>query len=110
MHCHILAHEDLGAMGWMDVIGGTPPPTFPVNGDINRPYSAYYQINVLGDANDDGVLDFGDIEPFVLALFDPKAYMAMYPGVDLLLRLDINGDGSLDFGDIEPFVDLLFGN
>ena len=28
-HCHILAHEDQGAMGWMDVIGGRPPPLFP---------------------------------------------------------------------------------
>ena len=28
-HCHILAHEDQGAMGWMDVIGGRPPPVFP---------------------------------------------------------------------------------
>ena len=29
MHCHILAHEDQGAMGWTDVLGGTPPPAFP---------------------------------------------------------------------------------
>ncbi len=29
MHCHILEHEDQGAMGWADVVGGTPPPTFP---------------------------------------------------------------------------------
>jgi hypothetical protein len=31
-HCHILAHEDQGAMGWMDVIGGRPPPEFPGDG------------------------------------------------------------------------------
>ncbi len=29
MHCHILSHEDQGAMGWMDVIGGLAPPQFP---------------------------------------------------------------------------------
>lgn len=29
MHCHILEHEDQGAMGWMDVIGGLAPPAFP---------------------------------------------------------------------------------
>lgn len=29
MHCHILDHEDQGAMGWTDVIGGSPPPSFP---------------------------------------------------------------------------------
>jgi len=29
MHCHILDHEDQGAMGWTDVIGGFGPPSFP---------------------------------------------------------------------------------
>jgi FtsP/CotA-like multicopper oxidase with cupredoxin domain len=29
MHCHILLHEDEGAMGWADVQGGSPPPAFP---------------------------------------------------------------------------------
>jgi FtsP/CotA-like multicopper oxidase with cupredoxin domain len=33
MHCHILLHEDEGAMGWADIIGGFGPPTFP---DINQ--------------------------------------------------------------------------
>ena len=30
-HCHILDHEDQGAMGWMDVIGGTPAPSYPTD-------------------------------------------------------------------------------
>lgn len=29
MHCHILDHEDQGAMGWSDVMGGLAPPAFP---------------------------------------------------------------------------------
>jgi len=29
MHCHVLEHEDQGAMGWVDVVGGMGPPTFP---------------------------------------------------------------------------------
>ena len=29
MHCHILEHEDQGAMTYMEVDGGTPPPTYP---------------------------------------------------------------------------------
>jgi FtsP/CotA-like multicopper oxidase with cupredoxin domain len=29
MHCHILQHEDQGAMGWTNVIGGSAPPSFP---------------------------------------------------------------------------------
>ena len=63
-----------------------------------------------GDMNDDGSFDFGDIEPFVLALFDRQAYEGLYPGVDPVERGDFNNDGVLDFGDIEPFVDALFGN
>ncbi len=37
LHCHILSHEDRGAMGWLDVLGGGAPPTFPDN-----TYSEYY--------------------------------------------------------------------
>jgi FtsP/CotA-like multicopper oxidase with cupredoxin domain len=44
MHCHILEHEDQGAMGWADVLGGLPPPTFPADGDILLPYSEYYAL------------------------------------------------------------------
>jgi len=40
LHCHILSHEDRGAMGWLDVDGGTGPPTFPDN-----TYSAYYVLD-----------------------------------------------------------------
>ncbi len=40
MHCHILGHEDRGAMGWVDVIGGTPPPTFPAG----HGYADYYPL------------------------------------------------------------------
>ena len=32
MHCHILDHEDQGAMGWTDVIGGFGPPAYPAAG------------------------------------------------------------------------------
>jgi FtsP/CotA-like multicopper oxidase with cupredoxin domain len=41
MHCHILAHEDEGAMTWMDVVGGAPPPAFP----DGQGYSAYYALS-----------------------------------------------------------------
>ena len=48
MHCHILAHEDQGAMAWMDVIGGVAPPTLPAG------FSEYYTLGattpVCGDA------------------------------------------------------------
>lgn len=51
MHCHILEHEDMGAMGWMKVIGGTPPPSFPINGAIGSPYAAYYSVGGTGGGN-----------------------------------------------------------
>ncbi len=60
----------------------------------------------LGDLNCDGATDFGDINPFVLALTDPGAYAAAYPGCPLARR-DINGDGVFGFADINPFVLLL---
>ncbi len=59
-----------------------------------------------GDVNCDGVVDFGDINPFILALSNPATYAAMYPGCPLENR-DINGDGVCNFGDINPFIALL---
>ena len=61
----------------------------------------------IGDLNCDGAADFGDINPFVLALSNPAAYAAAYPGC--VGTGDINGDGSTDFADINPFVTLLSG-
>lgn len=45
-HCHILQHEDQGAMGWMDVIGGRAPPEFPVDDNVN-----FYESFQFGDTN-----------------------------------------------------------
>lgn len=59
-----------------------------------------------GDTNCDGVVDFGDINPFVMALSDPAHYIETYPGCPLT-SADIEGDGTVDFGDINPFVALL---
>ena len=39
-HCHILQHEDQGAMGWMQVNGGRLPPDFP-NDEL---FSAHYPL------------------------------------------------------------------
>lgn len=45
MHCHILAHEDQGAMGWTNIIGGIPAPSFPIDNDLGVTYSEYYAFN-----------------------------------------------------------------
>jgi hypothetical protein len=63
---------------------------------------------VLGDMNCDGVVDFDDINPFVLALSNPNAWQAAYPEC-YLLNGDCNGDGVVDFDDINPFVAILSG-
>ncbi|MDH5446397.1 MAG: multicopper oxidase domain-containing protein [Gammaproteobacteria bacterium] len=42
MHCHILDHEDQGAMTYANVLGGAEPPTFPA--DPNRSFAIRYPI------------------------------------------------------------------
>ncbi len=59
-----------------------------------------------GDLDCDGDVDFDDINPFVLALSDPAAYQAQFPGC-LWLNGDCDGDGDVDFDDINVFVALL---
>jgi hypothetical protein len=61
-----------------------------------------------GDLNCDGVVDFDDINPLVLALSDPAGYHAAYPACNIL-NGDCNGDGFVDFDDINSFVALLSG-
>ena len=62
-----------------------------------------------GDLNCDGVVNFGDIDPFVLALTDATGYAAAYPACHHL-NADINDDGVVNFGDIDPFVGLITGS
>ncbi|MEW6199966.1 MAG: M14 family zinc carboxypeptidase [Planctomycetota bacterium] len=61
-----------------------------------------------GDLNCDGHVDFGDINPFVLALTNPASYAATFPNCNIM-NGDVNKDGLVDFGDINPFVRLLTG-
>jgi hypothetical protein len=59
-----------------------------------------------GDVNCDGVVDFADINVFVLRLSDLAQYQAQYPDCPDA-NGDINGDGTVDFMDINPFAALL---
>ena len=61
-----------------------------------------------GDLNCDGVVDFGDINPFVLVLSDPAGYAAQFPRC-MQINGDCNADGRVDFGDINAFVRMLTG-
>ncbi len=68
---------------------------------------ALYTPPAPGDVNCDGVMDAGDIEPFITALLDRAAYESRWPHCDAA-RADLNGDGAVDAFDIEPFIALLF--
>ena len=52
---------------------------------------------LLGDANQDGAVDFLDISPFI----------ALLSNGDFLAEADIDGSGVVDFLDIGPFIALL---
>ncbi len=60
-----------------------------------------------GDLNCDGVVDFFDIDPFLLALFDASAFAAAHPQCDLA-NADLSLNGIVDFFDIDPFLTCLF--
>jgi len=60
----------------------------------------------IGDMNCDGKLDFGDINPFVLALTNQSGYETAFPECRHR-NADCNADGHVDFGDINSFVSLL---
>ena len=62
-----------------------------------------------GDMNCDGVVNFGDINPFVQVLSSPAAWQATYEDCNIL-NADTNGDGEINFADINPFVALLMGS
>ncbi len=55
-----------------------------------------------GDMNDDGVVDFADVEGFVGVLLGNPTPPGIIPD-----RADMDGDGDEDGQDIQPFVDAL---
>jgi YD repeat-containing protein len=61
-----------------------------------------------GDINCDCIIDFNDINPFILALSSPETYALVYPDCNIL-NADCNGDGVVNFDDINPFVAILSG-
>jgi hypothetical protein len=61
---------------------------------------------VLGDINCSGAVTHADVDPFVLALIDPAAYVQQFPTCSLTLA-DVNDDGAVDALDIASFVALL---
>jgi formylglycine-generating enzyme required for sulfatase activity len=80
------------------LVGGVAGPSGELLND-----TWHLVIPPVGDMNCDGVVDFKDINPFVLAIQSKPLYEAAYPGCDWR-NGDCNGDGWVDFRDINCFV------
>ena len=63
---------------------------------------------LAGDLNCDRSVNYGDINPFVLALGDAARYQVEFPGCNWI-NADCNGDGQVNYADINAFVALLSG-
>lgn len=103
--------RDVAANLALDGEIGTGPAAFP-SGDGLPGGAASWTFTVVpadlvGDMNCDGLIDFFDIDGFLLALFDPAGYAAAYPGCELA-HADLDADGVVSFFDIDPFLALLF--
>lgn len=71
--------------------------------DPSQPFPMIFAIAdcQTGDINDDGNVDFGDINPFIRVLGGPADAT-----VEERCAADIDLDGWVDFGDINPFIRL----
>lgn len=86
------------------------PPRPTSNGEADFGFRTFVDDSPpgrLGDLNCDGSIDALDIEPFLVALFEPENYPQRFPDCDINLA-DINGDGEINALDIEPFLGVLF--
>ena len=64
---------------------------------------------LLGDLDDSGGVDTGDVATFFQALVDPDQFEIDHPTVDAAVVGNINGDGLFDLGDIALFSGLFGG-
>lgn len=102
-------HAFSGGRAWYTAMGH-PPETYLDPG---------FRAHLLGgirwaagwvrpaDTNCDGSVDFFDVDPFLLALFDPLAYEIAFPECERR-SADVSADGRVDFFDIDPFLTCLF--
>ena len=83
--------------------------------DISNPLSPALIGNVMqcdplynerGDVNCDGLRNFNDIDPFILALSLPVQYEQLYPQC-FAGYADMNQDGLITPDDIDPFIGVL---
>ncbi|MFO0839930.1 MAG: hypothetical protein U1D55_15570 [Phycisphaerae bacterium] len=78
----------------------------------NSPAAHLWEItSCRGDMNNDGDVNTLDYVPFGLALVDPAAYAAQYPGLDgsRVYHGDCNCDGVFNAADTNRLVELVAG-
>jgi hypothetical protein len=108
------AQTDGAIVAWGDNGAGQCNVPAPNSGFVAVAAGGQHSLGLkahTGDVNCDGVVDIGDINPFVQYLSNSSAWKATYPRC-APLNGDINGDGTYgqwSFGDINPFVTLLSG-
>ncbi len=101
--------DDTAYCSWPSIAtdpSGNPHITYNGASNTVLRYARWGPAIISGDLNCDGCVNFGDINPFVLALTNAAKYAATFPYCDIM-NADINADGRVDFGDINPFVWLL---
>ena len=64
---------------------------------------------VRGDMNGDNQVNGYDLDPCMLAYFEPETYALRFPGIDPRVSGDTNYDGAFDFFDLDSFVSLGLG-
>jgi hypothetical protein len=84
-------------------VNGTPSTL----DDITGGFRMVVQVRVPGDLNCDGAVNFFDIDPFLLALFDPAQYAIDFPNCTTD-NADTDDSGTVNFFDIDPFLECLF--
>ncbi len=74
----------------------------------NARHDGWYKPRLRGDTNCDGVVNFDDLDSFVLAILGEPGYLAALPRCNFI-NADANRDGEVDFDDISGFVALIIG-
>ncbi len=76
---------------------------------LESPWSTPLTVNIykLGDVNNDGMVTFADIDPFVAAIGTTETDFQTQHPTWSWLAADCNQDGQITFADIDPFVALI---
>jgi len=67
-------------------------------------------VQLVGDLDDNGVVDAFDVDDFELALADRQAYLGAHAGLVPDLIGDLDGSGKIDAFDVDDFERLLAGS